>query len=78
VHQVKLFKNVETETAALEAEVNAWLSKTGARVVNMFGNIAPQTIRHDLPTGGGAILGGGGGRTYAPSDVLIVVLYEEA
>ena len=69
VQQVKIFKTVENEIAALEAEVNAWIRQSGARVLSVTGNIAPQS----------AARGSGGGLTqgsFAPSDVVLIVLYE--
>ena len=69
MQQVKLFKSVESEIEALEREINAWIRQSGARLISVTGNIAPQSGRD--PQGGG--LGGGG---YSPSDVLVVVLYE--
>ena len=40
MQQIKIFKGVESETGALEAEVNRWLAESKARVINLFGNIA--------------------------------------
>jgi len=70
VQQVKLFKGLESDVEGLEKEINDWLSEAGVKVTNMFGNISPQTVRPEAGTGGGL------GRSYAPSDILIVVLYE--
>ncbi|MGE0609996.1 MAG: hypothetical protein AB7O62_23095 [Pirellulales bacterium] len=69
MHQIKIFKSVESEITSLESQVNRWLYDSKARVVQMFGNIAPQTVAHET-TG----LNDGG---FSPSDVLLVVLYEE-
>jgi len=69
MHQIKIFKGIENDLTTLEADVNRWLYNTKIRVVQVFGNIAPQTIAkesHGLDNGG-----------YIPSDVLLVVLYEE-
>jgi len=71
MQKIKIFKGVENELAALEAEVNAWLAASKARVKQIIGNIAPQS-----PT---ASVQGGHGLTkseFPPSDVLIIVLYE--
>jgi len=63
---------VESEIAALEAEVNAWIRQSRARIVSISGNIAPQS---NLPDGKGGVTG----RTlYPPSDVVLIVLYEPA
>jgi hypothetical protein len=71
MHQVKLFKGVETEVNVLERELNAWLAENAqVRVVNIFGNISPQTIGPDA-------IKGGTGRSFAPSDLLMVVVYEK-
>ena len=66
MQQVKLFKSIESELDALEAEINAWASSTGARIISVNGNIAPQT-GNQHPLG-----------TFSASDVLIIVLYEVA
>jgi hypothetical protein len=70
VHQVKLFKGIESEIGQLEQEINAWLTESGASVIRIFGNIAPQTMKPDA-AGGSAF-----GRTMSPSDLFIAVLYE--
>jgi hypothetical protein len=70
MQQVKLFKGVENQIDRLEAEVNAWIRKTGAKVVSVTGNVAPQTVAGE---------GKSAGLTqsdFATSDVLLVVLYE--
>ncbi len=71
MQQVKIFKNIESEIDELECEINRWIVESRANVINIFGNIAPQTPGVS-PSGG---LGGG---AFAPSDVMIVVLYETA
>ena len=69
MQQIKLFKGIENDLAALEAGVNAWLAESGADVVSIFGNIAAQTP-------GGDVKSGGLSRSdFAPSDVLLVVHY---
>lgn len=68
MHQVKLFKSVENEVHGLEAEVNTWLKQSGARVLQITGNIAPQTPPGDHD--------GKLGQGYAPSDLFVMVLYE--
>lgn len=64
MQQVKLFKSVEAEVSALEAEVNNWICDSEARIVSVSGNIAPQS---------GKTSGGSG---YVPSDILLIVVYE--
>lgn len=71
VHQVKIFKSIESEAAALERQINSWLATENVRVINITGNIAPQSARPDDKSGA---IGG----PWAPSDVLIIVHYEKA
>jgi hypothetical protein len=65
MHQVKIFKSIESELWALEAEINNWLKESKAKVISVTGNIAPQSD-------GGTPRQG----TFTASDVLIVVVYE--
>ena len=72
MQQIHFFKSTENDLSALQTEMNAWLRDNDVRVVQIFGNIAPQTVTHD---------DAGTGLTksaFAPSDVLIAVLYEAA
>lgn len=71
MHQIKIFKSLETDVALLEKQVNAWLAESKVRVVNMFGNIAPQSPPPD--SSAPAISKG----PHPPSDVFLVVLYEQ-
>lgn len=77
MQQIKIFRGLETETDRIEQSVNAWLRSSGARVVQVFGNIAPQTITGAAEEGG-KVVGAESGisRRFGPSDVLIVVVYE--
>ena len=70
MHQVKIFKTVESEVSELEKDVNAWIQETGAKILSISGNIAPQS--------GGAEgkAKGLGGSQFASSDVMLIVLYE--
>ena len=52
----------------MEEEINAWLSESGAKVIQMSGNIAPQT---QTDTGLG-----GGGSSFSSSDVILMIVYE--
>jgi hypothetical protein len=72
VHQIKLFADLESNLAALEARVNDWLRTSGAKVVNIFGNIAPQTVTVESKTTALAE------RKFSSSDVFLVVVYESA
>ena len=66
MQQVKIFECLETEISSLESEINEWLRETGAQVISMTGNIAPQSVTSHPRA------------KPAPSDVLLVVLYEIA
>lgn len=70
MQQVKLFKGLESDVAALEGEVNAWIRQSGARVISITGNIAPQSQK------AAAASGGLGKSPFSPSDVILIVLYE--
>ena len=70
MHQIRLFKNVETGIRELEKEINDWLKQSKARVVQVTGNIAPQSGRGDAPASMGQA------RQFGASDVLIAVVYE--
>ncbi|XZE54401.1 hypothetical protein SH139x_000363 [Planctomycetaceae bacterium SH139] len=64
MQQVKLFKSVESELEDLQKSINDWIKSSGAKVISITGNIAPQTHV------------GSGMNTFASSDILVVVLYE--
>ncbi len=68
MQQIKIFKSIESDVSDLERDINAWLKESGARVVNVFGNIAAQTISDPEKARGS--------RGFSPSDVLIALLYE--
>ncbi|MFP6620474.1 MAG: hypothetical protein VB877_14100 [Pirellulaceae bacterium] len=67
MQQVKIFKSIENEIPTLEEEMNQWLSESGAQVISITGNIAPQSANSSS-------LGG----TFSGSDVILFVLYEKA
>ena len=64
MQRVKIFKSIESELSSLEAQINNWIAEDNITVINIFGNIAPQS-----PSGPGM-------GTLSSSDVLVVVLYE--
>lgn len=68
MQQIRLFKSIETDVSDLEREINSWLQESGVKVINIFGNIAPQTVTSDS--------GGTSGRSFSPSDLFMVVVYE--
>lgn len=72
MHQVKIFIGLESNIEAMEENLNGWLKESGAKVINMFGNIAPQTVTADSK---GSTLAE---RKFSSSDVFITVLYETA
>jgi len=43
MQKVKLFKSIESELLNMEKEINDWIKTSGARVISVTGNIAPQT-----------------------------------
>ena len=71
MHQIKIFKGLETDIDLLEKQVNSWLFESQARVIHMFGNMSPQTAPVD--TEATAITKG----SFPPSDVFLVVVYEK-
>lgn len=70
MQQIKIFKSIETDVRLLEAEVNSWLAESKVRVISMSGNIAPQTQTSKESSGLSKSL-------FAPSDVLLIILYEQ-
>ncbi len=69
MQQIKIFKSIETEVSSLESEINSWLQESGVKVINIFGNIAPQTVNTDSSASGRG--------AFSPSDVFMVVVYEK-
>lgn len=65
--KVKLFKGVEQELAALEADINHWAESTRAKILSICGNIAPQS-------GSGHQIGS---TSFGGSDILVIITYEE-
>ena len=70
--QIKIFKGHESETTTIEHEVNEWLAAHPVKVLQIIGNVAPQTqvpesVRNTLSK-----------TAHPPSDVLLVILYEQA
>lgn len=71
MQQVKIFKSIEPEVESLEKQINTWIRDSKVRVLNVFGNIAPQSIPAELKSVAPA-------RGFAPSDIFVIVLYETA
>ena len=70
--QIKTFIGREDHTSELDDAVNTWIAESGAKVVSITGNIAPQSILpgKDSPSGTP-------GRRFAPSDLFVLVTYEK-
>jgi hypothetical protein len=68
MHQIKIFKGVEGALRELETDINEWLASFKGEVINIAGNIAPQS------NSTGESLGLGKG--FAPSDVIVIVHYK--
>jgi len=66
MQQVKIFKSIESELLTLEQEINEWISESGAKIINITGNIAAQSAS-----------AGSLGDSFSGSDVLLFVLYDK-
>lgn len=66
MHQIKIFKSVDTELPELERQVNRWIRKTGVRVISINGNLS----------GSGGSQPTGPLSSFAAGDVMIIVHYE--
>ena len=77
MHQIRIFTGIEGDTARLAKDVNDWLKSSKAKVVNIFGNIAPQSPLEKSETS--KLMGAeySSARRFAPSDVMLVVVFEE-
>lgn len=64
MRQIKLFKGVEMDLAAIETAVNSWIQDQNIQVHKITGNIAPQTQAES------------GINRMSGSDILIIVEYE--
>lgn len=77
MQQIKVFHGHKSENQQLEQEVNAWLKSSGAKIINIFGNIAPQAV---MPVATERAIPGaintGGTRRFADSDIMVVILFE--
>ena len=66
MRQVRIFTGKEDETTTLESKINSWVEQTGAQLISVTGNIAPQS-QISYPN-----------KKPDPSDVLVIVVYEPA
>ncbi|MEY2408202.1 MAG: hypothetical protein QOF48_872 [Verrucomicrobiota bacterium] len=71
MYQVKIFKGLESNLPALEAELNEWMAQSKARIQQIFGNLATQSGQRNETNSLAAY-------PYVASDVIIVVLFEKA
>lgn len=67
MQQVKIFKSIESELGELEKEINDWVAESGAKILQINGNIAAQAGSDTGIT-----------NSFSGSDVLVIVLYESA
>jgi hypothetical protein len=70
MHQIKIFRGVESQLPQLETQVNNWLSENNVKVLNIFGNISPQS---QPPDPKGVLIDGG----FPASDVILIVHYDK-
>lgn len=71
MQRVKMFTGLEDQTQSLEQEINSWVENSGAKIIQISGNIAPQSVGQNNPSDG---LGAAG---RPPSDLFVVILYEK-
>lgn len=71
MHQVKIFKGLESNLPGLEKEMNTWLAEGCVRVVQIFGNLAATSGERNETNSLAAY-------PYVASDVMLVVVYEVA
>ncbi|MBL9031517.1 MAG: hypothetical protein JNM80_07390 [Phycisphaerae bacterium] len=76
MQQIKIFAGQEDRISALERDINDWLKQSGARVIQTFGNIAPQALMKGTEAAKPSLSESSTGRRFAPSDILICVVYE--
>lgn len=69
MHQVKIFKGLESALPALEKEMNTWLVENPVKVVQIFGNLAATSGDRNEQNSLAAY-------PYVASDVFMVVVYE--
>ena len=67
MQQVKIFKSIESELWSLQDEINDWIRDNNVKIIQITGNIAPQS---DTSSAGGM-------GSFSASDVLVIVLYEK-
>lgn len=70
MQKVKLFKGIETQVNEIEQEINEWIAASGAKIISITGNISPQST--PISSAGDDT----GAFRFPPSDILLIVLYE--
>jgi hypothetical protein len=76
MQQVKFFTGLEGATEELANEINQWIRESGAKILQISGNIAPQSSSDS--SSGPSLPGTGlsGSTSSRPrSDVFLIVLY---
>lgn len=73
MQQIKFFKGIESDLPRLETQINQWMAQSGIRVLQVFGNLAPQSIVADTKSMNSPSLS-----PHPASDVLVAVLYEKS
>ena len=66
MQQIKIFKFVDSELAESERQINRWMRKSGAKILAVNGNLAPQ------PSAGSGVPM----NTFAGSDIMVIIHYE--
>lgn len=67
MQQIKIFVGLEADADNFERRVNDWIRTSRAKILQITGNIAPQTETAKM----GGLSGAGGS-----SDVILYILYE--
>jgi hypothetical protein len=70
MHQIKIFRGIESQLPQLETQVNEWIASHNVKILNIFGNVAPQSLSPDSKN----VLSEG---AFAPSDVVLIVHYDK-
>lgn len=69
--QIKIFVGIESDQSGLSGEVNDWIASNNIKVVEIKGNIAPQTLAKEASSMSST------GRSFRPSDIFVMVIYEK-
>ena len=69
MQQIKLFVGLESEASTLEHSANQWLRDNDVEIIQVFGNIAPQTPAYMLTQTEQT------GRRFQASDLFLAIVY---